>query len=70
MASDRQESGKTPARPIRVAQPLWDAFGRAVGTRERSRVLVEFMRWYVHDPHSKLPKRPDRAPPPAEEKPE
>lgn len=66
MASDRQESNKTPARPVRVASTLWDAFGRAAGPRNRSAVLVEFIRWYIHEPHSRLPKRPDGPPPPAD----
>lgn len=61
MASEREGSGFTPARPVRIAQPLWDAFGQAAGVRNRASVIVEFIRWYVHDPHSKLPKRPDRA---------
>lgn len=61
MTSERETSGFTPARPIRIAQPLWDAFGQAAGVRNRASVIVEFIRWYVHEPHSKLPKRPERA---------
>ncbi len=61
MASDRQQTNATPARPVRIAQPLWDAFGEAAGVRNRAAVIVEFIRWYVHEPHSKLPKRPERA---------
>ncbi len=60
MESERQKTKATPARPIRIAQPLWDAFGEAAGARNRAAVIVEFIRWYVHDPHSKLPKRPER----------
>jgi hypothetical protein len=60
MESERQKTNATPARPIRIAQPLWDAFGQVAGTRKRAEVIVEFIRWYVHEPHSKLPRRPDK----------
>ncbi len=60
MASDRQESNATRARPIRIDQDLWDAFEVAAGSGQRSKVIVEFIRWYVHAPHSRLPKRSER----------
>ena len=58
MTSDRKERN-TPARPIRISQGLWDAFGIGAGERNRAKVLVAFMEWYVRKPRAALPKRPD-----------
>jgi len=48
----------TPTVPIRVDPDLWDQFGAAVGNRNRSEVLRQFMRWTVRQPGAKLPARP------------
>jgi hypothetical protein len=52
------------ARPIRVQQELWDAFGEAVGKKQsRAAVLVAFMEWYVRKPRARMPQRPEAAHP-------
>lgn len=48
----------TPHRPIRVADELWERFGKATGERNRAQVLREFMAWYTRTPKAKLPTRP------------
>jgi hypothetical protein len=48
----------TPTRPIRIDPRLWEQFGAAAGTDQRSPVLRDFIRWYVHEPGAKMPKRP------------
>jgi len=60
--SRRKESNETPARALRVTDDLWREFADATaraGTK-RSTVLVEFIRWTIRDPLSKLPARPPR----------
>jgi metal-responsive CopG/Arc/MetJ family transcriptional regulator len=45
---------------IRVPEDLWRRFGEqatANGT-DRSSLLREWIRWYLHDPDAKAPKRP------------
>ncbi len=49
---------KTPRQTIRIDVDLWDAFGRAVGVRERGRAIREFIAWYLRRPGAKLPQRP------------
>ncbi len=54
-------SGRGTARQtIRIDEALWRAFGEATeaGGEDRSTVLREFIRWYVREPSSRLPKRP------------
>lgn len=54
--------------PVRVAANLWKSFGRCAGRRQRSTVLVAFIRWYLHEPGAKRPQRPhkeDLPPPPS-----
>jgi hypothetical protein len=61
---------KTPVRPIRVEQVLWDEFGKAAtaGDTDRSAALRAFMAWYARRPGAKLPARPAVTPtPPATE---
>ncbi len=41
------QTGRTPAVPIRVHPELWDAFGRVVGPRNRSASLRNYMSWVV-----------------------
>lgn len=56
----RAKDTHTPNRVVRVDGKLWDAFGAATGLRERAEILREFMRWYIHEPGAKMPKRPPR----------
>ena len=51
----------TPARPVRIPEDDWVEFGKLVGNRERSRILREFIAWYLRRPKAALPKRPDLA---------
>ncbi|KOG33323.1 hypothetical protein [Streptomyces resistomycificus] len=51
----------TTARPVRIPKEDWDAFGALVGDRERSRLIREFIAWYLRRPKATLPKRPDAA---------
>lgn len=48
----------TPTRPIRIDPALWDRFGEVAGADERSRVLRDFIRWYIGEPGVKVPVRP------------
>lgn len=48
----------TPARPVRIPDEDWDDFGELVGERERSRVIRDFIAWYLRRPKAKLPPRP------------
>lgn len=49
----------TPARPVRIPEDDWVEFGKLVGNRERSRILREFIAWYLRRPKAVLPKRPE-----------
>jgi hypothetical protein len=49
----------TTARPVRIPQEDWDDFGALVGERERSRLVREFIAWYLRRPKATLPKRPE-----------
>jgi hypothetical protein len=48
----------TPHRMVRISDAHWSRFGQLVGVRERSRVIKEFVAWYVGEPGAKLPRRP------------
>lgn len=48
----------TTARPVRIPTEDWDDFGVLVGERERSRLIREFIAWYLRRPKTALPKRP------------
>lgn len=48
----------TPLRPLRIPDDEWKPLGEAVGDRERTRVIREFIRWYLRWPGAKLPTRP------------
>ena len=50
----------TPHRPIRVERELWDPFGEIVGPRNRSKIIRQFIAWYVGKPGAKLPRPPKR----------
>lgn len=53
---------KTPQRKLRVDEELWDRFEQAVGHTDpeldRSKVLRQFIAWYVREPGAKMPARP------------
>lgn len=70
--SARASDNYTKARPIRITDQTWTAFGRAAGFRKRASVILQFIRWYIREPDAKMPTRPDRAewaPDPDETKP-
>lgn len=48
----------TPHRMIRIPDMRWSRFGLLVGFRERSRVINEFVAWYIGEEGSKLPRPP------------
>ena len=53
---------------VRVMKSEWEQFGEAArtvhpeGRSPRSRVLRDFMRWYMRQPGAKQPDRPDTGP--------
>jgi hypothetical protein len=51
----------TPLRPVRVEGTLWKLFGEVVGTRKRSGIIRDFIRWYLREPGASLPDRPSVA---------
>lgn len=51
----------TPHRMVRIGDERWNRFGLLAGVRERSRVINEFVAWYVGEPGAKLPRRPKPA---------
>ena len=50
----------TPHRPLRIPDEEWKPFGDLVGPRGRTRVVREFIRWYIGHPGAKLPQRPGK----------
>ncbi|GES27863.1 hypothetical protein AB0G60_02925 [Streptomyces angustmyceticus] len=48
----------TPLRQLRIPDEEWKALGAYVGDRERTRVVREFIRWYLHWPGAKAPDPP------------
>jgi hypothetical protein len=51
---------RTKGRSIRVDDPEWDDLGvlaDSLGT-DRSKLINEFLRWYLRRPGAKLPDRP------------
>lgn len=46
----------TPRQTVRVPEALWDQFGELAGEQERSRVIREFIAWYVGQ--GEMPERP------------
>lgn len=48
----------TQARPVRIPEEDWVDFGKLVGERERSKLIREFIAWYLRRPKASLPKRP------------
>lgn len=51
-------SNHTPQRIIRVDDSLWNEFGRAVGDRNRSKVIRQFIAWYLRHPGAEIPEPP------------
>lgn len=43
---------------FRIEKRLWDDLGDAVGKKNRSLVIRQFIAWYTREPGAKLPKRP------------
>lgn len=52
-----------PHTSFRIEADLWARFGALVGVRNRAQLLREFIRWYLHEPGARQPKRPPRQPP-------
>lgn len=50
LPSDDMEETHTPHRNVRVSGKRWDPFGDAVGKRNRSSWLNEFIIWVIRDP--------------------
>lgn len=52
----------TALRRFRTTDELWDRFNEAVQKADpeadRSKVLRNFIRWYINEPGAKLPERP------------
>lgn len=61
-AARARGEGKTPIRPVRVENDLWEDFGEACAALEtdRSAALRNFMAWMSGRPEGKLPRRPKR----------
>lgn len=58
---------KTGLRRFRTTDDLWKRFGDAVEgsgdpEADMSKVLRQFVRWYVHEPGAKQPDRPGAGP--------
>lgn len=47
----------TPMRPIRIPDDEWEALGKAVGDRNRTRLLREYIRWHLRWPGNAQPTR-------------
>lgn len=62
--SDRETAqsteAHTPHRPLRIPDEEWRPFGDLVGARNRTRVVREFIRWYIGHPGAEMPQRPAR----------
>jgi hypothetical protein len=65
LATVTGRSGRGTARQtIRIDEATWERFGNASAAAgaDRSAVLRDFIRWYVGEPGTALPERPE--PPP------
>lgn len=53
---------KTPLRALRIPDDEWEDLGAAVeGTlTDRTKVIREFVQWYLRRPGAKLPARPTK----------
>lgn len=52
----------TRAIPIRIPRDDWRKFEQTAGARNRSAVVVEFIRWYNREPGAEFPERPPARP--------
>lgn len=50
----------TPLRPLRIPDDEWEALGKAVGDRERTRLIREYIRWHLRWPGTTRPDRPEQ----------
>lgn len=48
----------TPLRPLRIPDDEWVPLGEAVGARNRTRLIRDFIAWYLCRPGAELPSRP------------
>jgi hypothetical protein len=58
------KDNSTMPRPIRVPVDLWEEFGdvaKGLGS-DRTKLILDFMRWMARHPGAKLPKRPEVPP--------
>lgn len=53
------ETHTTP-KQIRIPDDDWNDLGTVAGKRQRARVVVQLIRWYLRRPGAKLPIRPPR----------
>ena len=47
----------TPLRPLRIPDDEWEALGKAVGDRNRTQFIREFIRWHLRWPGNTQPTR-------------
>lgn len=47
----------TPMRPTRIPDDEWEALGEAVGERNRTRLIREYIRWHLRWPGNTQPTR-------------
>ena len=52
----------TKQQNFRLADEVWAEFGDAARSMhtDRSRLIVEFIMWYLRSPNARLPVRPER----------
>lgn len=53
----QKTDGHTPLRPLRIPDDEWEALGKAVGDRNRTRLIREYIRWHLRWPDNKQPTR-------------
>lgn len=53
---------KTPLRAVRIPDDEWNELGAAVADTptDRTKLIREFIRWYLRRPGAKLPVRPPK----------
>lgn len=56
----RAKDTHTVNRVIRLSDDDWEELGVAAGPRNRTKVIREFVHWYLRRPKAKLPERPPR----------
>ena len=53
----QKTDGHTPLRPLRIPDDEWEALGQAVGDRNRTRLIREYIRWHLRWPGNTQPAR-------------